>query len=209
MAVSVVRSGSSHRLVGDGPVPEAANRFLEHLQARCYSAATVPRLCLRLVELQPFPRRACTRLGRRLSDRSVRLPGLAIQGTPLTIDQGRSARTSRSGTGHHEPPGGVGPRFCSSTWSWSGHASDNPVPVARRSSGCAHRTMGCSDTRARDGRGTAAGCVRQPQRLPESLDVADVGAFLVDLGTHRDRAIVLAMVFGGLRACEGRAPPPG
>ncbi len=43
--------------------------------------------------------------------------------------------------------------------------------------------------------------VRQAQRLPESLDAGDVTGFLVDLGTHRDRAMVL----GGLRAAEVRS----
>jgi site-specific recombinase XerD len=47
--------------------------------------------------------------------------------------------------------------------------------------------------------------VRQPQRLPESVDPDDVAAFLSDLGTHRDRAMVLAMVLGGLRAGEVRS----
>jgi len=47
--------------------------------------------------------------------------------------------------------------------------------------------------------------VRQQRRRPESLDAADVSAFVTDLGTHRDRAIVLLMVFGGLRAAEVRA----
>ena len=41
MAASVVRSGSSHRLVGESPMAEAANRFLEHLEVRRYSPATV------------------------------------------------------------------------------------------------------------------------------------------------------------------------
>lgn len=47
--------------------------------------------------------------------------------------------------------------------------------------------------------------MRQPQRLPESLDAVDVRAFLADLQTHRDRAILLVMVFGGLRASEVRS----
>jgi site-specific recombinase XerC len=37
------------------------------------------------------------------------------------------------------------------------------------------------------------------------LDTSDVAAFLADLEMHRDRAIVLAMVFGGLRAAEVRS----
>jgi len=40
--------------------------------------------------------------------------------------------------------------------------------------------------------------------LPEAVDPTEVTAFLSDLETHRDRAIVLAMVFGGLRAGELR-----
>ena len=36
--------------------------------------------------------------------------------------------------------------------------------------------------------------MRQPRRLPESLDVDDVAVFLADLNTHRDRAMVLAML---------------
>lgn len=47
--------------------------------------------------------------------------------------------------------------------------------------------------------------MRQAHRLPEALDPADVGCFLADLRTHRDRAIVLAMVLDGLRSAEVRA----
>jgi integrase/recombinase XerC len=47
--------------------------------------------------------------------------------------------------------------------------------------------------------------VREPQRLPESVAAEDVTAFLADLETHRDRAMVLAMVLGGLRAAEVRS----
>jgi hypothetical protein len=36
------------------------------------------------------------------------------------------------------------------------------------------------------------------------LDAAEVAAFLADLGTHRDRAVTLAMLLGGLRAGEVR-----
>jgi len=46
--------------------------------------------------------------------------------------------------------------------------------------------------------------VSQPSRLPESLDPDDVGVFLADFNTHRDRAVVLAMVLGGLRSAEVR-----
>jgi integrase/recombinase XerC len=47
--------------------------------------------------------------------------------------------------------------------------------------------------------------VREPQRLPESLDAGDIDEFFADLLTYRDRAIVLAMLVGGLRAGEVRS----
>jgi integrase len=47
--------------------------------------------------------------------------------------------------------------------------------------------------------------VRQERRLPESLDVEDVSVFLADLGTHRDRAMMLLMLLGGLRSAEVRS----
>jgi|GEM_PF-4630489 len=43
--------------------------------------------------------------------------------------------------------------------------------------------------------------VREQRRLPESLDLAGVPAFLAGLGTHRDRVMVLS----GLRSAEVRS----
>jgi site-specific recombinase XerD len=71
--------------------------------------------------------------------------------------------------------------------------------------GCGRLGVACS-AHLGPGRPRAGGrLVRQPQRLPESLDTSDVSAFLADLETHRDRSIVLAMVLGGLRAAEVRS----
>ncbi|EUA16054.1 phage integrase family domain protein [Mycobacterium xenopi 4042] len=39
--------------------------------------------------------------------------------------------------------------------------------------------------------------MRQPHLLPESLPANDIEAFIATLGTHRDRAMVLAMLLGG------------
>lgn len=86
----------------------------------------------------------------------------------------------------------------------TGARVDNPVPSARRASGLRsqHRgSLGHVATRSRSG----GRLVREPQRLPESVAAEDVSAFLVDLDTHRDRAMVLAMVLGGLRAAEVRS----
>ena len=66
----------------------------------------------------------------------------------------------------------------------------NPVP------------RGLATRRARRNGGRAAPLVRTPRRLPQILEPADVNAVLGALRTHRDRAMVEAMVLGGLRRCE-------
>ncbi len=60
-----------------------------------------------------------------------------------------------------------------------------------------------SRTRAGPARGAASSA--SSGGCPSRLNQRDVSAFLADLGTHRDRAIVLLMVFGGLRAAEVRS----
>lgn len=44
--------------------------------------------------------------------------------------------------------------------------------------------------------------LRTPRTLPRVLGPAEVDALLAALRTHRDRAMVTAMVLGGLRRCE-------
>jgi integrase/recombinase XerD len=44
--------------------------------------------------------------------------------------------------------------------------------------------------------------IRTPRTLPKVLSPAKVDALLGALRTHRDRALVLAMLLGGLRRCE-------
>lgn len=85
-----------------------------------------------------------------------------------------------------------------------GVRQDNPVPVARRGQGLGPKARGVLGHLA-PGRVRGGGrLVRQQRLLPESLAPNDVADFLADLGSHRDRAIVLAMVLGGLRVGEVR-----
>ena len=67
--------------------------------------------------------------------------------------------------------------------------SSNPVP------------RGLS-TRRRGGRRREVPLVRVPRTLPKILSPGEVSALLAALRTDRDRAMVLAMVLGGLRRCE-------
>ena len=57
-------------------------------------------------------------------------------------------------------------------------------------------------TRRRGGRRTQVPLVRVPRTLPKILSPAEVAALLGALRTDRDRAMVFAMVLGGLRRCE-------
>jgi site-specific recombinase XerD len=67
----------------------------------------------------------------------------------------------------------------------------NPVPrgLATRRQGGSRRTR-------------SVPLVRVPRTLPKILSPAEVDALLAALRTHRDEAMILAMVLGGLRRCE-------
>ena len=87
----------------------------------------------------------------------------------------------------------------------TGARADNPVPAARPFSGLRASRRGLLG-HIGPGRPRAGGrLVRQPQRLPESLEPDDVTAFVANLRTFRDRAITLVMLLGGLRAAEVRS----
>ena len=66
----------------------------------------------------------------------------------------------------------------------------NPVP----------RGLPTRRERSRPGQGVPL--VRAVRRLPRILSPAEVDALMAALRTHRDRAMVAAMVLGGLRRCE-------
>jgi integrase/recombinase XerD len=68
--------------------------------------------------------------------------------------------------------------------------ASNPVP----------RGLPTRRSRLRGGRGTPL--VRGVRRLPRILDPVEVDALMSELRTDRDRAMVQAMVLGGLRRCE-------
>jgi integrase/recombinase XerD len=71
-----------------------------------------------------------------------------------------------------------------------GDVSANPVP------------RGLPTRRERQRPGQGVPLVRTPRTLPRILAPAEVDALTAALRTHRDRAMVAAMVLGGLRRCE-------
>jgi integrase/recombinase XerD len=71
-----------------------------------------------------------------------------------------------------------------------GDVTANPVP----------RGLPTRRERSRPGQGVPL--VRSVRRLPRILAPAEVDGLMAALFTHRDRAVVAAMVLGGLRRCE-------
>jgi site-specific recombinase XerD len=71
-----------------------------------------------------------------------------------------------------------------------GDVAVNPVP------------RGLPTRRERQRPGQGVRLVRTPRTLPRILEPAEVDALMAALRTHRDRAMVAAMVLGGLRRCE-------
>jgi integrase/recombinase XerC len=203
---AVVRGrGADCRLEGSWPDVEAANGFLAHLVARAFSPATVRAYGFDLVNFARF----CEQHRLRLADvvasdlfdwlawqqasghpRAGNVVALARRGgaAPATVDRRVAAVRALF---EHQVLVGV--------------RADNPVPAPRRGQGLRPKVRGVlghlGPGRARGG----GRLVRQPKRLPEALEPEDVAAFLADLLTHRDRAITLAMVLGGLRATEVRS----
>lgn len=204
MSASVVRSSRGHRLAASSPTSDAVNRFLDHLEARSYSPATVRAYAFDLANFARF-----------LADRGLGLDDVRPSDLFDYLDwQGAARRPVTAKVvaigGVQAAPATMNRRIASVRGLFEhevavGNRADNPVPAARRSSGLRAPRRGLLG-HIGPGRPRSGGrLVRQPQRLPESLDTTDVAAFLTDLDTHRDRAIVLLMVFGGLRAAEVRS----
>ncbi len=72
----------------------------------------------------------------------------------------------------------------------TGERGDNPVP------------KGLATRRSRRAKGALVPLVRAPRTLPKILEPAEVDALMGALRRWRDRAMVEAMVLGGLRRCE-------
>lgn len=194
MGVRVVVSAGGHRVAGDHGDVGLVNRFLDHLVARLFSPATVRAYAFDLANFVGFL------VERGLVVVVVRPADLFDY---LEWQRGRRASVAASTMN----------RRVSTVRSWCEFLvmiealADNPVPRARRSSGLRVVRRGMLGHAVRVPRSSATGgrLVSQPSRLPESLDADDVAVFLADLNTHRDRAMVLAMVLGGLRSAEVRS----
>lgn len=200
--VRVVGSTHGHRLDGDGSLVEAGNRFLEHLVVRGFSPATVRAYAFDLANFAGFLAERSLGLGDvEPTDLFDYLDWQTCQPTP----GGKVVPLRRRGPA----PATMNRRIAAVRGLFEhlvmvGGRTDNPVPAARRASGLRGQRnglLGHVAVRRRSG----GRLVREPRGLPESLPAEDVAVFMADLGSHRDRAMALAMVLGGLRSAEVRS----
>jgi integrase/recombinase XerC len=203
MTIKVVRTEEGHRLCG-GPVEGLANRYLAHLSVRGFSPSTVRGYAFDLLNFSSF-----------LAERRANLVDVVPTDLFDYLDwqvkknQGRGAKVVRLSARRGPAPATMNRRIAAVRGLFeyaviSGARADNPVPAARRSTGLRPKARGMLGHIGPRKPPTGGRLVRQPRRLPESLDAAEVAAFVADLETHRDRAMTLAMVLGGLRAAEVR-----
>ncbi|MCP3883180.1 MAG: tyrosine-type recombinase/integrase [Sulfitobacter sp.] len=172
------------------------NRFLEHLGIRAFSPATVRAYAFDLANFAVF-----------LDESGLEFDTIHPVGFFDYLEWQR-----KRGKRGSEPAVSTMNRRISTVRSWFVFLvtievmAKNPVPVARRSNGLRAPRRGMLGHTTDGTVGVGGGrLVKQPRRLPESLDPDDVAVFLADLNTHRDRAMVLGMVLGGLRSAEVRS----
>lgn len=201
-AAVVVRDGDQgFGLSGQWSGVADANRFLRHLAARQFSPATVRAYAFDLVCFARF-----------LTERGINAVDVVPTDLFDWIDwqsrppaaAGRvvSLRASRGAAAASVNRRVAAVRSFFEFLVMAGVITRNPVPAPRRSTGLRVRRASMGDATSRRSRGGRL--VREARRLPESIDPSDVSLFLADLVTYRDRAVVLAMVLGGLRAGEVR-----
>lgn len=203
MAICVTRIDGVHRLAGDAALVGIGNRWLGHLAVRQFSPATVRGYAYDLLCLARFLDDAG--IGWTELVPSDVFDWLEWQARPRAV----TGRVVRLGAGRGAAPATMNRRVAAARGMFEyavmcGDVAVNPVPAPRRSTGLRARRRGLLGHVQPRRPAAPARLVRQDRPLPESLDVDDIEVFLADLNTHRDRAVVLAMLLGGLRASEVR-----
>jgi integrase/recombinase XerC len=203
VVVVVCKGSEGWRLEGSWPDAEVANRFLAHLATRAFSPATVRAYAYDLVNFGRF----CVERGVRVADAVPTdfFDYLAWQGRPAGPRGARvvqlAARRPAAATMNRRI---AAVRALFEFALLAGVRPDSPVPSPRRSSGLRVPRRGLLGHLPARRQHRGGRLVQQPRPLPDSLEPGEVAAFLADLSTHRDRAMALGMLLGGLRAGEVR-----
>lgn len=200
----VERVDGSHRVVGGPPFDgDVANAYLSHLQVRAFSPLTVRAYAFHVLSFLRF-----------CSEKELTLAAVTAMDVFDFLDwlstPKATGRVVALGSGRGAAASTMNQRIAAVRGLFefaviTGTREDCPVPAARRSSGARAKRRGLLG-HVSTGRPRSGGrLVREARRLPESLESRDVADFFADLLTYRDRAIVLAMLLGGLRAGEVRS----
>lgn len=201
MTVSAKKIEGTFRIVGDWGDTEQANAFLGHLDTRAFSPSTVRSYAFDIVNFARF----LSVRGSALVEVSPMMVFDWIEWQGVRAHGGAAVsgavRTAAASTANRRV---AAVRALFEYLVMAGACPSNPVPSPRRRSSPGASIRGLLGHLG-SGRSRGGGrLVRQPQMLPESLPVSDVDRFLRSLDTYRDRAIVLVMLLGGLRAAEVR-----
>lgn len=204
--LAVDRVEGRPRLAGDGSLVEFANRWLTQLEVRQFSTGTIRGYAFDVLCLARFFEES--QINWLAATPTDFFDWLEWQSRP-TSSKGQTVVRLDSGRG--AAPATMNRRVAAARGLFEhavlcGVLERNPVPSPRRSSGLRASRRGLlGHVTGRRGPTAPARLVRQERRLPENLDPEDVASFLADLGSHRDRAIVLLMLLGGVRAAEVRS----
>src|SRR6266545_1422995 len=180
--------GVGWRLEGTWSDAVVANRFLAHLATRGFSSATIRAYAYDLVNFGRFA------LERRVSVAdAVPTDFFDYLDWQARAKSTAGAKVVRLADRRGPAPATMNRRIAAVRGLFefavtAGLGAEHPVPTARRSSGLRPKQRGLLGHLG-PGRARAGGrLVRQPRRLPESLEPEEVAAFVADLGTHRDRS---------------------
>ena len=202
MVLAVRTSDGQHRLVGHWPDLELANEFLDHLRVRAFSPATCRAYAFDLLNF-----------GRFLQEHELELGAVSAMDVFVWIDwQSQPAPSTAKVVAlraRTAAPSTINRRVAAIRGLFEflvmrQMITANPVPAPRRSAGLRPAPRGLLGHLGEGRRRSGGRLIRQDNRLPESLPPADVAVFVSDLRTHRDRAVVLLMLLGGLRSAEVR-----
>ncbi|MHB8345516.1 MAG: tyrosine-type recombinase/integrase [Ferrimicrobium sp.] len=200
----VARTVLGYSIEGYGPDVDLANRYLTHLETRNFPIATIRTYAFHVLSFLRFAEeRGLDLVGIVPTDLFDFLEWLGARPTAQTKVVSIGVRLGAAPSTMNQRIAAVRGLFEYAVI--CGVRPTSPVPISRRSSGLAVKPRGLLG-HVSNGRPRGGGhLVRERQRLLESLDPDEVSTFLADLNTHRDRALTLAMLYGGLRSAEVRS----